>query len=147
MDIRGTRTIHVRSSSGCTPRLTAFLAVTADREWLKPLFEFKGKTGGKIERELKVGSPYSFIREPTSPSTMTPTAHIRTSLPIQSVYSLSVRDPKPAFKLPLYHQTVEAVLKKKYLRRTLIRNCAPTSTYLYLLFLVNARTKSWITPN
>ena len=53
LDRRGVKTVNVRSSSGSTMRLTACLAVTASGHWLKPLFIFKGKPGGRVERDFK----------------------------------------------------------------------------------------------
>ena len=53
LEKRGAKSVNVRSSSGSTMRLTACLGVTADGHWLKPLFIFKGKEGGRIERDFR----------------------------------------------------------------------------------------------
>ena len=53
LDKRRMKSISVCSSSGSIMRLTACLDVTAVGLWPKPLFIFKSKRGGKIEKEFK----------------------------------------------------------------------------------------------
>jgi transposase-like protein len=57
LDIRGARTVNIRSSSGSTMRVTVALTVTAAGTLLKNLLIFKGETSDKginpIENELK----------------------------------------------------------------------------------------------
>lgn len=57
LNIRGARTVNIRSSSGSTMRVTVALTVTAAGTLLKNLLIFKGETSAKginpIEQELK----------------------------------------------------------------------------------------------
>lgn len=48
----GARTVNVRTSTNSTMRVTVAVCVTASGEMLKPLLVFKGKPGGRIEREF-----------------------------------------------------------------------------------------------
>lgn len=48
----GSRTVNVRTSNDSTMRVTVAVTVTANGEMLTPLFVFKGKPGGRIEREF-----------------------------------------------------------------------------------------------
>ena len=52
LDNSGARTINVRTSTGSTIRVTVAVTVTAAGDMLEPLFVFKGKPGGRIEREF-----------------------------------------------------------------------------------------------
>ena len=56
LDKCGAKSINVCSSSGLTMQLTACLGMTAAAQRLKPLFIFKGKGVGRIEREFKTFS-------------------------------------------------------------------------------------------
>ena len=49
----GERSVNVRSSSGSTMRVTVALTVTAAGGLLPPMFVFKAKPGGHVQRELR----------------------------------------------------------------------------------------------
>ena len=49
----GERSVNVRSSSGSTMRVTVALTVTAAGGLLPPMFVFKAKPGGRVQRELR----------------------------------------------------------------------------------------------
>jgi DDE superfamily endonuclease len=52
LEALGTRSVNVRTSGGQTMRVTVAATVTASGAVLPPLFVFKGKPGGRIEREF-----------------------------------------------------------------------------------------------
>ena len=49
---RGSRTVNVRTSTSSTMRVTAAVTITASGKKLCPMLVFKGKPGGRIEREF-----------------------------------------------------------------------------------------------
>ena len=49
----GDRSVNVHSSSGSTMRITVALTVTAAGGLLPPMFVFKAKPGGHVQRELR----------------------------------------------------------------------------------------------
>lgn len=51
LNLRGARSVNVRSSSGSTIRCTVAITVTAAGEFLKPIIVFKGTRNGRIQRE------------------------------------------------------------------------------------------------
>ena len=52
LNTTGARTVNVRTSTGSTMRVTATVTLTAGGDMLPPLLVFKGKPGGRIEREF-----------------------------------------------------------------------------------------------
>ena len=52
LNVRGAQTVNVRSLSSLTIRCTVAVTVTASGKMLPPMIIFKGKPGGRIEREF-----------------------------------------------------------------------------------------------
>jgi hypothetical protein len=57
LNVSGARTVHVRTCTASTMRVTVSLTVTASGDMLAPLFVFKGKSGGRTEREFRNYGP------------------------------------------------------------------------------------------
>ena len=52
LETQGSRSVHVRASSGSTMRVTLAVFVTANGEMLPPYMVYKGKANGRINREF-----------------------------------------------------------------------------------------------
>jgi transposase-like protein len=57
LELSGARTVNLRTSTSSTMRVTVAVTVAADGFMLTPLFVFKGKPGGRIEREFTEFDP------------------------------------------------------------------------------------------